>query len=130
MRLDPHRKPRWFRAYSFVLATTMLFLLLWAGQFIAQLVVVSHEAVAAGQPFDWSLFWPRFLAATLQNWQAEFLQLIWQTIGLGIFYHWGSVQSRESNERLERKLDELLRRIPDRHLRRDIREQISDYQQK
>lgn len=122
VRLDPHRKPRWFRAYSFVLATLVLFLLAWAGQFAAQWLVLAHERAAAGLDFDWSLFWPRFISATLQNWQAEFLQLIWQTIGLAVFYHWGSVQSRESNERLERKIDELLRRLPDRQVRRDFRD--------
>lgn len=122
VKLDPHRKPRWHRAYSFVLATGLLFLLAWIGQFVFQLQSVRADLAAQGQPFAWSLFWAKFMAATLVNWQAEFLQLVWQASGLAVFYHWGSASSRESNHRLEAKLDELLRRIPDRQLlRRDIR---------
>ncbi len=117
MKLDPHRKPRWPRAYSFALVTGILFLLAWLGQFAFQLQVSAAEADAAGQPFSWALFWAQFWAATLENWQSEFLQLIWQAGGLAIFYFWGSSQSREGQDRTEAKIDELLRRLPDRHLR-------------
>ncbi|MEH1055613.1 DUF6766 family protein [Micromonospora sp. CPCC 206171] len=105
----PFRKPRWPKAYSFALVTGAFFLLSWAGQFIFQLVVESNEASQHGQSFAWSEFLPQFFASTLENWQSEFLQLIWQAAGLALFYHWGSSQSRESDERIEAKLDALLR---------------------
>lgn len=54
-------------------------------------------------------FLPQFFASTFENWQSEFLQLIWQAAGLALFYYWGSSQSRESDERIEAKLDALLR---------------------
>jgi hypothetical protein len=44
----------------------------------------------------------------LENWQSEFLQLVWQAAGLALFYFWGSSQSRESDDRLEAKIDRLL----------------------
>lgn len=47
--------------------------------------------------------------STFENWQSEFLQLIWQAAGLALFLFWGSSQSKESDERLEAKVDALLR---------------------
>ncbi|WP_158554044.1 DUF6766 family protein [Micromonospora deserti] len=105
----PFHRPRWPRAYAFALVTGVLFLLSWAGQFAFQATVESNQAAQHGQSFAWSEFLPQFLASTLENWQSEFLQLIWQAAGLALFYYWGSSQSRESDERIEAKLDALLR---------------------
>ncbi|RLK26102.1 hypothetical protein DER29_4121 [Micromonospora sp. M71_S20] len=105
----PFRRPRWPRAYAFALVTGALFLLSWIAQFVFQATVASDEASQHGRSFAWADFLPQFLAATFENWQSEFLQLIWQAAGLALFYHWGSSQSRESDERIEAKLDALLR---------------------
>jgi len=104
----PWRKPSFPLAYSFALVTGALFLFSWLGQFFSQLAVVSNEASDHGQQFSWSEFFPQFLASTFENWQSEFLQLVWQAAGLALFYFWGSSQSRESDERIEAKLDALL----------------------
>jgi len=105
---DDLSKPRFARAYSFALVTGGLFLLSWTGQFFAQLVVERNDAVEHGQDFEWGDFLPQFAASTLENWQSEFLQLIWQAVGLAILLFWGSSQSKESDERIEAKLDALL----------------------
>ncbi|MGW4502247.1 DUF6766 family protein [Micromonospora sp. NPDC004336] len=105
----PFRKPRWPKAYAFALVTGALFLVSWIGQFVFQAAVQSNEASQHGQSFAWAEFLPQFLASTFENWQSEFLQLIWQAAGLALFYYWGSSQSRESDERIEAKLDALLR---------------------
>jgi len=86
-----------------------MFLAAWIGQFFSQLAVEHQDAAQHGQAFTWSDFIPQFLASTLENWQSEFLQLVWQAAGLAAFYYWGSSQSRESDERLEAKVDALLR---------------------
>ncbi len=105
-----HRpRPAFARAYSFGIVTAVLFLLAWSGQFVFQLMEVQQEAQVHGQAFSWSDFWPQFLSSTLENWQSEFLQLVWQTAGLSLLLFWGSSQSKESDERIERKLDLLLR---------------------
>ncbi|HSU03409.1 MAG TPA: DUF6766 family protein [Nocardioides sp.] len=101
-------KPRFGRAYSFALVTGLFFLLSWVGQFVAQLVQVRNEAQQHGETFAWSDFWPEFLASTFENWQSEFLQLVWQAVGLAVLLYWGSSQSKESDERVEAKLDRLL----------------------
>ena len=50
----------------------------WIGQFLFQMVVVRNEAEQHGQPFTWSDFLPQFFSSlTLENWQSEFLQLVW-----------------------------------------------------
>lgn len=48
---------------------------------------------------------------TLENWQSEFLQLIWQVAGLAFLFHVGSSQSEENDERQEEKLDAILRKL-------------------
>ncbi len=105
----PFHRPKWHRAYSFGLITAALFIFSWAGQFITQYFVVRDEAAEHGQPFEWAQFTTQFLASTFENWQSEFLQLLWQAGGLALFYFWGSSQSKEGDERLEQKIDLLLR---------------------
>ncbi|HKX66566.1 MAG TPA: DUF6766 family protein [Intrasporangium sp.] len=101
-------KPRFPRAYSFGLVTAGLFVFSWVGQFVTQLVVERNDAAEHGQEFSMSEFWPQFFASTFENWQSEFLQLLWQAAGLSLLLFWGSSQSREQEERIEAKLDRLL----------------------
>lgn len=102
-------KPRFAKAYGFGLVTTALFLLSWTGQFLAQMVVERNDARQHGEVFHWTEFLPQFLASTLENWQSEFLQLVWQGLGLLLLLMWGSSQSKETDDRVEAKLDVLLR---------------------
>jgi ferric iron reductase protein FhuF len=102
-------RPRFTKAYSFGLVTGLFFLLSWAAQFIFQMMEVRNEAQQHGQQFTWSDFFPQFFQSTFENWQSEFLQLIWQAAGLALFYYWGSSQSKEGDDRIEAKVDALLR---------------------
>jgi len=45
---------------------------------------------------------------TFENWQSEFLQLLWQVVGLAYFLYLGSPSSHENDDRLEAKVDALL----------------------
>ncbi len=45
---------------------------------------------------------------TFENWQSEFLQLLWQVVGLAYFLYVGSPSSKEGDDRMEAKLDALL----------------------
>ena len=45
---------------------------------------------------------------TFENWQSEFLQLLWQVVGLAYFLYIGSPTSHENDDRLEAKVDALL----------------------
>ena len=46
---------------------------------------------------------------TFENWQSEFLQLLWQVVGLAYFLYVGSPSSKENDDRIEAKIDALLR---------------------
>ena len=47
----------------------------------------------------------------MENWQSEFLQLVWQVVGLSVLWYIGSSQSKESDDRLEEKIDLLIQRL-------------------
>jgi hypothetical protein len=119
-------KPRFAKAYGFALVTGALFLFSWAGQFFAQVITARNEAEQHGQSFQWADFWPQFFSSTFENWQSEFLQLVWQAVGLALLFLWGSSQSKESDERIEAKLDRLLeeRGINPDELSRQVNESL------
>ena len=75
----------------------------WA-EFVAEQAQHGQQAEAFGPD---GYIW-RWGEATFENWQSEFLQLVWQAMGLAILLFWGSSQSKESDERLEAKIDALL----------------------
>jgi hypothetical protein len=51
------------------------------------------------------------LRDTFENWQSEFLQLIWQVAGLAFLWHVGSSQSKEGDDRKEEKIDYIIKSI-------------------
>ncbi len=119
-------KPRFSKAYGFGIVTMALFLLSWSGQFVAQVVVERNEAQQHNETFSWSDFWPQFFSSTFENWQSEFLQLVWQAVGLALLFLWGSSQSKESDERIEAKIDRLLedRGIDPDEVTREVNESL------
>lgn len=61
---------------------------------------------------------------TFENWQSEFLQLLWQVVGLAYFLYLGSPASKENDDRLEAKVDELSKRGTRQSGREEIHAQI------
>ena len=59
---------------------------------------------------------------TSENWQSEFLQLLWQVIGLTVLLYVGSPQSRDSEERTEEMLKAVLHKVDPREADRILRE--------
>lgn len=51
----------------------------------------------------------QMLRDTFENWQSEFLQLLWQVVGLAYFLYVGSPSSNENDDRMEAKIDALIR---------------------
>lgn len=51
------------------------------------------------------------LRDTMENWQSEFLQLVWQVVGLSFLYYVGSPQSKEGDDRREAKIDRILQKL-------------------
>jgi hypothetical protein len=68
-----------------------------------------EEAREHGQIAETSGYLNEMLRDTFENWQSEFLQLLWQVVGLAYFLYVGSPSSKENDDRMEAKMDALLR---------------------
>lgn len=67
------------------------------------------EAAEHAQAPVFSGYMTIMLRDTFENWQSEFLQLLWQVVGLAYFLYVGSPSSKENDDRVEAKIDELIR---------------------
>ena len=70
-----------------------------------------EETQAHGQSAEFGSFTNEMLRDTFENWQSEFLQLMWQVLGLAYFLYVGSPASKENDDRTEIKIDAILRAI-------------------
>lgn len=68
-----------------------------------------NDAREHGARPEFSEFMTQAARDTFENWQSEFLQLIWQVVGLAYFLYIGSPSSKENDDRMEAKIDELIR---------------------
>lgn len=66
------------------------------------------DASAHGQLPQQAEYLDEMLRDTFENWQSEFLQLLWQVVGLAYFLYVGSPSSKENDDRMEAKVDALL----------------------
>ena len=67
-----------------------------------------EEQSSHGQAAELSPYLVEMGRDTFENWQSEFLQLLWQVAGLAILLHVGSPQSKEGDDRMEAKIDAIL----------------------
>jgi hypothetical protein len=87
-----------FRRWGAVYILALLFAGSWAGQLIAMQPRIDQEG--------WSEFW----AATFENWQSEWLQLVFQAVLLLGAKHVMFKADARDLERIEAKLDRVLER--------------------
>lgn len=90
---------RHFRRWGAVYILALLF----AGSWIGQAWAMQPEIRSDG----WIVFW----AATFENWESEWLQLVFQAILLLGAKHWLFRVDAEDVERIEAKLDEVYRMV-------------------
>lgn len=119
-----------FNKYGFFWVTLVLFLSSLIGHWVFAWFAFSNEQAALHQPVQVSEYLVEVLRDTLENWQSEFLQLIWQVAGLAILLYVGSPQSREGDERKEEKLDRILQAVDAQNASRIISELDSRYPRK
>ena len=89
-----------------------------------------QEQAAYNQPIQLDGYFNETLRDTMENWQSEFLQLMWQVAGLAILWYIGSSQSKESNNRLEEKIDLLIRQLNSEKGKQLIQELDKNYPRK
>jgi hypothetical protein len=102
-----HRHSIWSR-YGFAWVTAGFFLISLAGHWLFGWFAYVSEQQAHAQPIQIGEYTIRLMRDTLENWQSEFLQLLWQVAGLAMLLHVGSPQSKEGDDRMEAKIDAIL----------------------
>jgi hypothetical protein len=98
-----------FQKYGYFWVTLVLFLGSLAGHWTCAWFAYVNEQADHGKSAQVSEYLVKTGSETLENWQSEFMQLIWQVAGLALLLHVGSPQSKEGDDRKEEKIDELLR---------------------
>jgi hypothetical protein len=110
-----------FTKYSFLWVTLVLFLASLAAHWSFGWFAFVEEQSAHGQPIEFRSYAIEMLRDTFENWQSEFLQLMWQVAGLAFLFYVGSPQSKEEDERLEEKIDKILSAVDPKHADEVIR---------
>lgn len=100
----------WTRNYALGLVLATLFLVAWAVHLWAGWHEFQLDALAHGHAdVPWHAYAWTFTATTAENWQSEFLQLATMVVLTRWLIFRGSPQSKDGSERLEAKVDQLLR---------------------
>lgn len=123
------KKSVWSR-YNFLWVTLILFIGSLVGHWIFAWYAYKDEQETHGQPIEVSQYVIDTSRDTLENWQSEFLQLIWQVAGLAFLFYLGSPQSKEGDDRKEEKIDKILMAVDSKNAEKIIKELDSKYPKK
>lgn len=99
------------KGYGYLWVTLFLFLFSIVGHWVFAWYAYVNDQKAHKQPIEVNEYVMETMRDTFENWQSEFLQLIWQVAGLAYLWYLGSPQSKEGDDRKEEKLDEILRLV-------------------
>jgi hypothetical protein len=97
------------KRYAYLWITLTFFLISIGLHWMFGWYAYLDEAAEHGQSPEMTSYLVEMSRDTFENWQSEFLQLIWQVVGLAYFLYVGSPSSKENDDRLEAKVDALLR---------------------
>jgi hypothetical protein len=100
-----------WKRYGYAWITLGFFIISIIGHWLFGWFTFVSEQQAHGQPIVVSEYTSEMLRDTFENWQSEFLQLLWQVGGLAFLLFVGSPQSKEESDRTEAKLDAIIRAI-------------------
>ena len=100
-----------FQKYGFAWVTLGFLVISLIGHWVFGWFAYVDEQQTHGASLEVGGYVVELLRQTFENWQSEFLQLLWQVVGLTILLYVGSPQSKESEDRSEAKLDAILRKV-------------------
>jgi hypothetical protein len=100
-----------FKRYGYGWVTLGFFLISIVGHWLFGWFAYVDEQLGHAQPVVMSTYLIEMGRDTLENWQSEFLQLIWQIGGLAMLLWVGSPQSKEGDDRMEAKIDAILQAV-------------------
>jgi hypothetical protein len=116
-----------WKRYGFAWVTGGFFLISLAGHWMFGWFAYVNEQLAHQQPIQFSDYAIQMGRDTLENWQSEFLQLLWQVGGLALLLHVGSPQSKEGDDRMEAKIDYILEKVDPEHADKILEEIDAEY---
>ena len=99
------------KKYGFAWVTLGFLAISLVGHWVFGWFAFFDEQQDLGAPVTTGGYLIVMLRDTFENWQSEFLQLLWQVVGLTILLYVGSPQSKESEDRTEEMLKEILRQV-------------------
>ena len=97
------------KRYAYLWITLLFFLVSFGLHWLFGWQAFVDEAIEHHSQPELSGYLHEMGRDTFENWQSEFLQLIWQVAGLAYFLYVGSPASKENDDRIEAKVDALLR---------------------
>ena len=111
-----HQKFSAFKKKGYLWVTLIFFVVSLALHWLFGWSAFKSEQMAHHQPIIFSEYFIEMMRDTMENWQSEFLQLIWQVAGLSFLFYVGSPSSKEGDERNEEKLDYIIKKLdPDNY---------------
>ncbi len=99
------------KKFGFAWVTLGFLAVSFIGHWIFGWFAFVNEQQSLGQPVETGTYVIEMLRDTLENWQSEFLQLLWQVVGLTVLLYVGSPQSKEAEDRTEEMLKEIIRKV-------------------
>jgi hypothetical protein len=116
------------KRYGYAWVTLGFFVVSLTGHWLFGWFAYVSEQLAHQQPLSVAEYAVQMTRDTLENWQSEFLQLLWQVGGLALLLHVGSPQSKEGDDRMEAKIDALLLAVDPGKGERTIRDIDEQYE--
>jgi hypothetical protein len=100
-----------WKKFGFAWVTLGFLLVSLVGHWLFGWFAYVDDQQSFGHPVEFGGYLVEMLRDTFENWQSEFLQLLWQVVGLTILLYVGSPQSKESEDRDGELLEEILRKV-------------------
>jgi hypothetical protein len=110
---------------GFLWVTLGFFLISLAAHWVFAWFTYAQEQQVHSQPVQIGDYLNKTFRDVMENWQSEFLQLMWQVAGLSFLLYVGSPQSKESSERIEEKIDLIMKKLQERNWEQAGKEQIA-----
>ena len=119
-------KPHIFKGYAYAWLTLGFFLVSFALHWWFGWSAYANDAAQHGQVPELREYLVEMSRDTFENWQSEFLQLLWQVVGLAYFLYVGSPSSKENDDRMEAKVDALMRMVG-RHKAQEVIARLDEH---
>lgn len=98
-------------SFALGIVVCSLFFVVWMAHALVEWQKYADDQQEHGASPTAGGFVVQFGEATLQNWQSEFLEEFGLIVLTAAYLHRGSAESRDSEDRIEQKLDEVLERL-------------------